>query len=386
LTPIDAHTARARRLPLRCARPAPTAAHRPAPCPRPAHVAPQALVSDAPHVAGFPHGSVDPVLRGGAVLVPVAVGEGAAARAGYYMLATTPAAAAALDAGAPREPPRSHRVYCFSGASFTPTGFEIEGGKARNHKWRLSLRVLLPDGRRGVTLGQWLERHGLEGAQAPRASPARAATPPAPEPRPPSAGGGGELPPPPAGAPASAAEPALLEAPGAPAPPPRAFQRADSRAPVISGTYFAGAAAAAAAAQAAARCEAPPAPPLEAAPAPPPPAAAVTQLVLLEADALFELAPLEAADADAGEALLPEAPVPPLPPPAAATADGGAFVGDADNGAAASLLPRLLPSRPDSRPGSAASAAERAALLLAPAAPPARPNFGSACGSGGISA
>ncbi len=304
------------------------------------------------------------------------------------MLATTPAAAAALDAGAPREPPRSHRVYCFGGASFTPTGFEIEGGKARNHKWRLSLRVLLPDGRRGVTLGQWLERHALEGAvpAAPgRGAPApRAAAPPTPEPRPRSAGAG-ELPPPPAGAPAPAAEPALPEAPGAPAPP-RAVQRADSRAPVISGTYFAGVAAAAAAAQAAARCEAPSAPP----PAPALPAAAVAQMVLLEADALFEPALLEAADADADEALLTGAPVPPPRPPAAAAAaaaaGGGAFVGDADNGAAASLLPRLLPSRPGSRPGSAASAAERAALLLAPAAPPARPNFGSACGSGGIAA
>lgn len=46
---------------------------------------------------------------------------------------------------------------------YSPSGFEIAGGKGLNRKWRLSIRVLLPDGSRGCTLDYWLSNFdGLE--------------------------------------------------------------------------------------------------------------------------------------------------------------------------------------------------------------------------------
>ncbi len=45
----------------------------------------------------------------------------------------------------------------------SPTGFECLGGKERNRKWRISIRVVTEDGCEGKPLGQWLKDHDLEG-------------------------------------------------------------------------------------------------------------------------------------------------------------------------------------------------------------------------------
>jgi hypothetical protein len=44
----------------------------------------------------------------------------------------------------------------------TPTSFECAAGKITARKWRLSLRVLLPDGSLGMTIDKWLQGHGYE--------------------------------------------------------------------------------------------------------------------------------------------------------------------------------------------------------------------------------
>jgi hypothetical protein len=83
---------------------------------------------------------VDPyVSEDGNLWIPIAVGD----CAGYYAV-------------------HLHKVVGNNGRLYTPTGFECAGGKENNRKWRLSLRVLLPDGRKGRTLGQWLISHGLD--------------------------------------------------------------------------------------------------------------------------------------------------------------------------------------------------------------------------------
>lgn len=83
---------------------------------------------------------VDPyVSEDGNLWIPIAVGD----CAGYYAV-------------------HLHKVVSSNGRLYTPTGFECAGGKENNRKWRLSLRVLLPDGRKGRTLGQWLISHGLD--------------------------------------------------------------------------------------------------------------------------------------------------------------------------------------------------------------------------------
>ena len=71
----------------------------------------------------------------------------------------------------------THKVYGVNGKTYTPTGFECAGGKENNRKWRLSLRVLLPDGTRGRTLGQWLVARGLDHL-VPQPGPRRNSTSP----------------------------------------------------------------------------------------------------------------------------------------------------------------------------------------------------------------
>ena len=41
-------------------------------------------------------------------------------------------------------------------------GFETLGGKEGNRKWRLSLRILMPNGHKGQTLGRYLMQHDLD--------------------------------------------------------------------------------------------------------------------------------------------------------------------------------------------------------------------------------
>lgn len=41
-------------------------------------------------------------------------------------------------------------------------GFETLGGKEGNRKWRLSLRILMPNGHKGKTLGKYLVDHNLD--------------------------------------------------------------------------------------------------------------------------------------------------------------------------------------------------------------------------------
>ena len=52
------------------------------------------------------------------------------------------------------------RVKLPSGESVTPSKFESDAGRGSAKKWRLSLRVLLPNGKRGETVGEWIDRHG----------------------------------------------------------------------------------------------------------------------------------------------------------------------------------------------------------------------------------
>lgn len=88
----------------------------------------------------IPAGDVEPVKAGnGLIFVPVCAG----AETGYYGI-------------------QLHKVFS-AGHIFSPTGFECYGGKECNRKWKLSIRVLLPDGSKGRTIGQWLATHNLVG-------------------------------------------------------------------------------------------------------------------------------------------------------------------------------------------------------------------------------
>eukprot|EP00890_Picochlorum_soloecismus_P004497 jgi/Picsp_1/5048/NSC_02411-R1_histone methyltransferase len=93
----------------------------------------------------IPGGDVEPLTAGnGLIFVPVCAG----AETGYYGI-------------------QLHKVFS-SGHIFSPTGFECYGGKECNRKWRLSLRVLLPDGSKGRTVGQWLAAHKECGELVPK--------------------------------------------------------------------------------------------------------------------------------------------------------------------------------------------------------------------------
>jgi hypothetical protein len=101
----------------------------------------------------IPGGDVEPLKAGnGLIFVPVCC----AAETGYYGI-------------------QLHKVFS-SGHIFSPTGFECYGGKECNRKWRLSLRVLLPDGSKGRTIGQWLAAHKECGELVPK-SPQKPAKP-----------------------------------------------------------------------------------------------------------------------------------------------------------------------------------------------------------------
>ena len=93
-----------------------------------------------------PSGDVPPIRLNSFVFVPVAVED----VSGYYCV-------------------QMHKV--FSGDKvFSPTAFEIFCGKETTHKWRFSIRVLMNNGSKGKTLGQWLNYHGLEGFLPKRSS------------------------------------------------------------------------------------------------------------------------------------------------------------------------------------------------------------------------
>ena len=93
----------------------------------------------------IPGGDVEPLKAGnGLIFVPVCC----AAETGYYGI-------------------QLHKVFS-SGHIFSPTGFECYGGKECNRKWKLSLRVLLPDGSKGRTIGQWLAAHKECGELVPK--------------------------------------------------------------------------------------------------------------------------------------------------------------------------------------------------------------------------
>lgn len=87
------------------------------------------------------NGDVDPILCPveGHIWVPVVVGN----LAGHYCI-------------------QKHKVVAATGKVYSPTGFECAGGKENNRKWRLSIRILLPSGERGRTLGMWLVSHKLD--------------------------------------------------------------------------------------------------------------------------------------------------------------------------------------------------------------------------------
>jgi hypothetical protein len=203
----------------------------------------QALL-DAPNE---PKGTVGPHALagvGGVVTAPVTVAGPQGAHKGTFCLATTPAGAAALGAAL--------CVVTEAGDLLSPTGFENLAGNVASHKWTVTLRVLLPDGRRGMALGKWLKAAGLQehlpARRAPGAAAAGAANAAAPaptrkrraggapedagEPRPKAARAAAPVTPARAPAPAGDAPvedeaPIEGEAPAAPAPAP--LQRATTR-------------------------------------------------------------------------------------------------------------------------------------------------------------
>lgn len=50
----------------------------------------------------------------------------------------------------------------YEGQEMSPTEFERLGGKASAKKWKNSVRVMLPDGSPGGTIGEWLQEHGVD--------------------------------------------------------------------------------------------------------------------------------------------------------------------------------------------------------------------------------
>jgi len=107
-----------------------------------------------------PHGDVDPyVTSTGMMYVPVVVGH----LRGWYGI-------------------QIHKVIVTeTGIVYSPTGFEVAGGKEINRKWKLSIRVLLPDGCKGKTAGQWLQSHNLDHLVA-KNSPAKSRVQKSPSP------------------------------------------------------------------------------------------------------------------------------------------------------------------------------------------------------------
>jgi len=93
-----------------------------------------------------PSGDVPPIRLNSFVFVPVAIED----ISGYYCV-------------------QMHKVFCRNEV-FSPTAFEIYCGKETTHKWRFSIRVIMNDGCKGKTLGQWLKDHGLEGFLPQRSS------------------------------------------------------------------------------------------------------------------------------------------------------------------------------------------------------------------------
>ena len=54
---------------------------------------------------------------------------------------------------------RDERVRTASGDYVTPSKFESDAGRGSAKKWRISLRLLLPNGRKGETVGEWIDRN-----------------------------------------------------------------------------------------------------------------------------------------------------------------------------------------------------------------------------------
>ena len=55
------------------------------------------------------------------------------------------------------------RVRC-GDRTITPSKFEADGGRASAKKWKISLRVVRPDGTPGATVGDWIDKHGYHPA------------------------------------------------------------------------------------------------------------------------------------------------------------------------------------------------------------------------------
>jgi len=54
---------------------------------------------------------------------------------------------------------RDERVRTSNGDYVTPSKFEADAGRGSAKKWRISLRVVLPNGRKGETVGEWIDRN-----------------------------------------------------------------------------------------------------------------------------------------------------------------------------------------------------------------------------------
>lgn len=55
------------------------------------------------------------------------------------------------------------RVRC-GDRTMTPSKFETDGGRGSAKKWKISLRIVRPDGTPGATVGDWIDKHGYHPA------------------------------------------------------------------------------------------------------------------------------------------------------------------------------------------------------------------------------